>query len=318
MEEIKTKIETAENLRDAGLSEREEAEAVVSVCIYCIFIILHTTETAVEKMIEELRADKEHCTFKGYAQQLRAVEAELRQTHARNIFAQGDYRERLDIINRETHEYMAKPLEQMRLSVWNWGAKHGGHNPRMVSAVTTAQAVTFWAITGISKRLEEMEEYKEYGKNWGVFAAVKPEKLNKRLMQLVDRCAKMVGDDESKDHDINDCAELLTGLKILDNISTDIDLLSLHTAFALEETMGAEELKKHHIESYYRLHPNEDPRVIAEKKAKAEREAREAEERRKAFEAIEEAERKEKEREEAGAGAWAEELAEAWAGNVRK
>lgn len=340
--EIKQKIR-CERLNAEGMPRMKELEALTTICKYCEFIALYTAEIIVTDIVKELRGNKELCTFKGYVQEVKAVEAAMNNVHTKTVIVQGKMRPRVQIICTEQYEYMTKTLEQIRMSVCNWGYRMKGNNPRLMSAVTTAQSVVYWAASSLKVRNDEIKrEYDKYiaemyddgtGKKqqmnmnmaWdlGKFRTLEDLafKLNDALIKLVDKCCVLIGDSkEAKkpEEDINNCAELVTGLTILDRIVTDLDLLALHNAFALEETMGAEALKKHNIEYYYILHPKEDTEYKAALAERQRREAEEEEERRKAWEEIERKEAEAKAREEAGAKAWAEELIEAQGWKMKK
>lgn len=241
-------------------------DAVSTVGSYTIAMCYHIAKDIVERTEKELKGHK-LCTRLGFKNELKmlrtAIQADVVDT---NILFERESG-RLLIMCREIIPYCADFLPKLYYSTENFIARYGCSDKKLLARAIVCQAIIdrmsvmcqeSWIIMAkakVSASTDASWRMHVANKTVQTINRYKLSRSNKQALVLSQRVAQLIGDTK-QECNINDCKDLFVGLNCIEKQIRDLDLLSLHSAYSLEQTMGSEHLLKTDPESYKLLHPN--------------------------------------------------------------
>lgn len=246
-------------------TKEEYIRAAKSIASYTICFSLYEQHMAVRMMVEKLRVHR-LCSFKGYGPMLKKLEAYDKTREIAEKIAMGKNEARLSVMCPIIHEDMEQNLKRMYYTAMNFYHRFKHPEAEIMAAAQMAQLVTDFTCNIIHNRVMEVRGMVP---QWApMMESLKPKLVNEQIVSIMRRIVDLTGDC-GPDADINDCKELKYGIKCMEEIVSDVDQMELYTAYGIEMTEGADYLREHVPSAYYKLHPMEDPKWLAEKEARA-------------------------------------------------
>ena len=265
---IGVSAKTRATLKDSKYTEEEYIRAAKSIAAYTITFALNEAHLAVQYMVRKLRGHR-LCTYKCYGPLLNKLEAYDRSRCINIRVSNGKDQARIDVVLPLIHEDMEDNLTRMYYTALNWYNRLRHPEAEIMAAAQMAQLVNDFACNIIEARVAEVRRMD------GMWAQeldnIKPTRICQQIETIMQRIVDQTYD-PGPEADINQCRELHYGIKVMEEIVSNVDNMELYVAYGIEQTKGGEYLKRELPDCYYRLHPTESPEWQARK---AERELQE-------------------------------------------
>lgn len=163
-------------------------------------------------------------------------------------------------MNQVLWEDLEPTINRMRFTFCHLYQNQYHPQSMLMAFLVNAHAMCEYAIGMIHKREEEV---RKYSPSWAVKQTLFPVQLARTIERVIDRLTWLTATEDIRPQ--MDRPEVEEALLEIDAQITDVNCLELYYAYGIEQSEGSDALKAKSMDSYYLLHPMEDPEWLKKK-----------------------------------------------------